>query len=413
MRRGGVWVLFDQAMVTGCNFLTNIYMVRKLGLESFGVFVILYAWMLLAWTWQFALFITPMMSLTPMVQDLTERKAYLLGMNTLQFVFALPCGLFLLSGAIAVRGAAGMQLAIALASAGVLFQLQEMVRRYLFAAGRAGAAFANDAISYLGQLVLLGLFAGLRMLNVTSCLWAIGVSSGAAVAVALLSGRLLGTLRQAKTSWVRSKQLAFGLFLSSQLTWANSQGLMMLLSVLVNPAASGVLKISQTVTGPFNVFFLAMENAIPGRASEHFILAREKGLFTYLTKLAFWGEALMLIPCLAIALLSGVLTKLILKHPSHELAVQICLQSAYSLLGLSFRLVTYFFRTLQKPGVLVSANVLLLTGSVSVTLLFASRLGAIAAGSGLVLGEGMALLYLYAKAKKITSDAVNAELGIV
>ena len=49
-RRGGAWALLDQAMVTGCSFLTSVYMVRELGLESYGVFVILNAWMLLAWS---------------------------------------------------------------------------------------------------------------------------------------------------------------------------------------------------------------------------------------------------------------------------------------------------------------------------------------------------------------------------
>ncbi len=411
-RRGGVWALLDQAMVTGCNFLTNIYMVRELGLEPYGVFVILYAWILLAWSAQLALFISPLMSLSPMVEELPERRNYMRGMNTLQFAFALPCGMCLLVGVIAVKGMAGLPAAVALASAGILFQLQETVRRYYFAAGNSGTAFANDAISYIGQLVLLLVFSAAHALNVNNCLWAIGLSSGAAVAVALLSTSLFGTLRHAQRSWARSKQLAYGLFLFTQLGWANSQGVLMLISVLVGPAAGGILKVAQTVMGPFNVFFLATENVIPRRASEYFVLAKVKGVYEYLKRLAIWGEVLMLIPCIALVLLSGPLTKLILKHPSHDVAVQICLQSGYAFLALTFRLMTYFFRTLERPRVLVAANVVLLASSVGVTLLFASRWGAAAAGGGLLLGELLSVLFMYAVAKKIRSNAAITELRI-
>jgi len=387
-------------------------MVRELGLESYGVFVILYAWMLLAWSAQIALFISPLMSLSPMVEDLQERRNYMRGMNTLQFAFALPCGMCLLVGVIAVRGMAGLPAAVALASTGVLFQLQETVRRYFFAAEKSRTAFANDAISYIGQLVLLVVFSARHMLNVNNCMWAIGLSSGAAVAVALFSTSLLGTVRQAQRSWARSKQLAYGLFLFTQLGWANTQGVLMLISVLVGPAAGGILKVAQTVMGPFNVFFLATENVIPRRASEHFVVAKVKGVYEYLKRLAIWGEVFMLIPCIALVLLSGPLAKLILKHPSHEVAVQISLQSGYAFLALSFRLLTYFFRTLERPRVLVAANVVLLASSVGVTLLFASRWGAAAAGCGLLLGEFLSVLFMYAVARKIKSSAAIIELRI-
>jgi hypothetical protein len=36
----------------------------------------------------------------------------------------------------------------------------------------------------------------------------------------------------------------------------------------------------------------------------------------------------------------------------------------------------------------------------------------LSAGSGLLLDEFLGLLFMYAKAKKITSGAVNAELGV-
>ena len=117
-------------------------------------------------------------------------------------------------------------------------------------------------------------------------MWAIGLSSGAAVAVALVSTSLFGTFREAQKSWARSKQLAFGLFLFTQLGWANTRGSLCFYLVLVGPAASGILKVAQTVTGPFNVFFLATENVIPRQASEHFVLAKVKGVYEYLNRLA-------------------------------------------------------------------------------------------------------------------------------
>jgi len=96
----------------------------------------------------------------------------------------------------------------------------------------------------------------------------------------------------------------------------------MLYPLLVSPAASGVLKIPKP-SPAFNVFFLAMENAIPASLGTILSCPREGISPPY--QVEVMGEALMLIPCLAIALLSGVLTKLILKHPLTEVTVQICL----------------------------------------------------------------------------------------
>ena len=59
------WALLDQAMVSGVNFLTGIILVRYLGLEEFGRFIL--AWLIILFfnSIHFAAVISPMMSIGP------------------------------------------------------------------------------------------------------------------------------------------------------------------------------------------------------------------------------------------------------------------------------------------------------------------------------------------------------------
>jgi len=67
--------LFDQGLVSAANFLTNILLARAFGVRDYGVFALAWIAVLFANSLQYALIVTPMMSVGPK-QEPDERPAY-------------------------------------------------------------------------------------------------------------------------------------------------------------------------------------------------------------------------------------------------------------------------------------------------------------------------------------------------
>jgi hypothetical protein len=69
------WALLDQALVSGTNFLMGVLLVRYLGFEQYGLFVL--AWMAVQFVMgvQNALIVSPMMSIAPKLSG-TRRSGY-------------------------------------------------------------------------------------------------------------------------------------------------------------------------------------------------------------------------------------------------------------------------------------------------------------------------------------------------
>src|ERR1700761_3547253 len=67
--------LFDQGLVSGANFLTNVLLARAFGVRDYGVFALAWIAVLFANSLQYALIVTPMMSVGPK-QDEDDRPSY-------------------------------------------------------------------------------------------------------------------------------------------------------------------------------------------------------------------------------------------------------------------------------------------------------------------------------------------------
>src|SRR5580692_9987211 len=91
-RRRGPAALLDQVLVSACNFLSGVVLVRGLGLETFGKYTIAYAILLYANSLQLSFVSAPMLSITPLLQQ-PERKAFLEGMYAVQGLSSLILGI--------------------------------------------------------------------------------------------------------------------------------------------------------------------------------------------------------------------------------------------------------------------------------------------------------------------------------
>jgi len=180
------WALADQAMVSGVNFLTGILIARYLGLEEYGRFVL--AWMAVLFfnSLQQAGIIAPMMSLGPQ-QTASDESAYYGAIVLQQLAWSLLCFVFLWMGVVLSEWVVpqwGVQdLGLPLALTLLAWQLQDFLRRYYFVRNQGQLAFINDAISYLGQLVVLAALFRWGRLETAGVLWLIALTSAVAVLV--------------------------------------------------------------------------------------------------------------------------------------------------------------------------------------------------------------------------------------
>ena len=145
-------------MVSGTNFITGIVLARYLGLDEFGIFALAWIAVLLLSNLQLAFVISPMMSIGPKQAD-QEAPAYYGAALINQLFFSGISFLLLFFGA-TVSGVLFPQwqiqhIAFPLALVAFSIQMQDFMRRYFFTNSRPRYAFANDAISYLGQLAIL------------------------------------------------------------------------------------------------------------------------------------------------------------------------------------------------------------------------------------------------------------------
>ena len=63
------WPVADQAVVSGTNFLTNVMLIRFMGLREFGVFALAWMSILFVNSLQNALIVAPMMSISAQQEE--------------------------------------------------------------------------------------------------------------------------------------------------------------------------------------------------------------------------------------------------------------------------------------------------------------------------------------------------------
>lgn len=296
------WTLFDQALVSGTNFLTNLLLARYLGLSEFGRFSL--AWMVILFLncVQLALVVSPMMSIGPKYEE-GSASAYYSSVLVQQVCLTLGMAALLTLG-LTVSGVAFATWKLAtlvapLVAVVIAFQLQEFVRRYFFTRGRAGLAFANDAVSYLGQLGLLVGLAHYTTLDSAEALWIVAVTSAIAASAGLLSIEW-GRFGIRYFSEVMARHLMFSKWLlaSSIMQWVGGNFFVGVSAAYLSASAAGAISAARNIVGPTQIMFMALENIVPLRASRVFKQHGEHALHAYIIRICVLGGVATAVICL-------------------------------------------------------------------------------------------------------------------
>ncbi len=392
------WIVLDQIMVSGLNFLTGVLLGRFLGVESYGQFVLLYTVLLYVNIFQYSLILAPMMSIAPQVSSDVDQANYFKGMITLQLLLS-----FILSLIVLVLGIGTEEWfpawnlknnVLPLALSILFFQLQDWLRRYYFIRGKGKAVFINDVVSYGGQITLLVLLYWFGRLNITDTFWAIAVSS----AIAFLIGAMQENLRPAWTYasqvFQRSWESGRDLLLAGQINWAGSQGILLFGASILGAKAAGGIRAAQNIVGPFNILFQAMENIIPIQAAQHYATKQLAGLTDYLKKVSLLGSLLLALPCVVLVVFSRELMQLTYGKEYASFSNLIIWQVVIVLIVFFRNQAFYFYRTICFTKIIVLNTIIASVITFVFTGIFGQRWQEIGIMLALLMGQVVSLFFL-------------------
>jgi O-antigen/teichoic acid export membrane protein len=291
--------LFDQGLVSGANFITNVLLARGFSIRDYGVFALAWVAVLFANSLQYALIITPMVSVGPK-QEPEERPAYYGAVVLQEVIFAFSAALimflcFKLSVIFFPQWGVG-DLAIPASGATLAYLLQEFLRRYFFCTRQSKLALVTDIVSYLTQLPFIFWIAHRHNAAISSVLWIIAATSLAGFFACLkwfepVTFDRLSFKKVFQRHWLMSRWLAPTAFMQ----WGAGNLFLMAAPVYYGAAASAIIRAANNIVGVAHVWFLGLDNVVPAEASRQMRLGGLNGMLRYIKHVTvLWGSVTLI-----------------------------------------------------------------------------------------------------------------------
>ena len=411
--------IVDQIIVSGSNFATGVILVRGLGLSEFGRFTVAYVVLLLANSVQLSFISSPMITLGALCSTAEERRRFVRGAFGIQLIFCAIALVLTVAGTIiyllVTGGAAQGGFLLAFGAAVVLYLMQDWLRRYYFTVGNAAASVWNDALSYLGQVVLLGVLFLLHRLTIVTAFWVIAVTSGMAFALGTSIERLGCTLRETRETWRQTRGISIDLGIANQLQWLVYQGAMLIGAGVAGAQAAGGVRATQNVIGPVNIAYQAMENIVPIRAGEEMRRGGIRSVTAFLLRFGAVGFAALLILFSLVSLFSARFLAFFYGPELRMYAGVLNLQMLYFLLAWPIRQFTFLFRTVKNTRPILISSIVAAVISLSLVYPMVHGAGALGIVMAAVAGQIGNLLYLILAWTKVSSttgaEVLSTRLG--
>lgn len=282
-------------MVSGSNFCIGIFLARNLSVDEFGRFALIWMMILFVNSIQMAAISMPMMSIGPK-QLPNEVDSYYRTVAFQQLVFSLVSSstLFVCISLVAVLKPEWRLdgYALPIAAVSFTFQNQDFLRRHFFSRGLPVSAICNDALSYLGQIILIfGLFL-FKKPNIIDVLWVIAFTIALAICVGLLKiDKNLPKLKELKEITERHWSFSKWTALSAFLQWIYGNSIFFITGVVLGISSVAILKASQNIVAVLHVLFLGLDNFVPVQASKKYNQFGSTSLRKYINKLQIIGAA--------------------------------------------------------------------------------------------------------------------------
>lgn len=286
--------LFDQGLVSGANFITNVILARAFGVRDYGVFALAWVGVLFANSLQYAMIVTPMMSVGPK-QEPEDRPAYYGSVLVQEIAFGLFIGFITfmcvwLSTRFFPQWKIG-NLALPISVAAVAYMLQEFLRRYFFCTRQSMRALTCDIVSYLTQVPIIFWLSRSHGAKLSTMLWIIAATSVAGFVTCLRWYEpVTFSWHSLRTVFLRHWRMSRWLAPSALMQWGAGNLFQVAAPIYYGAAASAVLRAAQNIVAVAHVWFLGLDNVVPSEAARQMRLGGVEGMLRYVRRIFLqWG----------------------------------------------------------------------------------------------------------------------------
>jgi O-antigen/teichoic acid export membrane protein len=349
-------VLFDQAILSATNFITGILLARFLGIETYGLFALLWMVVLFGLSFSQAFITKPMLSIGPQIETGNKRN-YFSSLHTIQLVFSFLAFVISFFGLLILTPFPWFELP----SSGLIFKIPiilalfltyDFYRKYFFVSEQLKWPILIDgllAFFQLSGIFILHLFGALSLENFLLLIIVIYALLNVFFYTKIATpGFNINSLKS-----VLKKHYDFAKWLigTALLQWLCGNFFIIAGGGILGTAAVGAVRIAQNIVGLTHVIFLAMENIVPVYAANHFKNGGIKSLYIFLKKLSLQsGVVIMLILILLSAFAPQIIRLLYGEDfvPFSYILVGVCIIYLLVFIGHPLR---FALRTLQltKP----------------------------------------------------------------
>jgi O-antigen/teichoic acid export membrane protein len=404
------WGFFDQSFSSATNFALFLFAGRFLGPNGLGTVAVGVAVYLLLIGVQRAIISEPLVvgssTLAPEERDAASRAAL-----TAVLALSAPSAVLIGSVGLAVRGHLGHGLLL-IAPWIVPLLVQDLWRGILFRDRRGSSAALNDGLWALVMICLFPVVWATREDSVILMWWALGATTGAAVGF-LQTGVRPASFRAMWNWWTaKASMLGKWLFADTVLYGVATQGVILILSVVLGMSAVGGIRAAQSIFAPLSLLGPAvMMPALPVLSRS---FASSPSLAAYqATRVAALLTAVTTAYLLAMWVGAGTFMPLLFGQHFRMyvgLALPIGMQQVFGAAALSYYTV---LKAAQRGTLLVLSRLVQSAGWILLTVWLAAVSGVTAAAWGMAASTAMGSLVIIVLALRACGSASSATLGNV
>lgn len=308
-------IIIDQLFVSLFNFVFVIFLIRTIGLESFGIFALLWILVLFSLSAQQGLIISALYSLGPFYKNEKLKNFYgclilqnfilVLVISTLAFLTIKLASLFNIEYFKNIN--------IFFYFSTIFFlSIQNFFKRLFFLQKKNINGILSNFISYISLIILIIYFYLNNQLDINYILISYSISFFLG---SLLSFNNIKTINFnkkiniyfLKENWKISKWI----FFSNILYWFSGYFWVIILGLMVNPSLVSIVRASTTLAYTVNILYQALENIIPSNISENYNMYGLQKTHFFIKKLCREYFIMSLIFCLIISLFAEQIMTLI------------------------------------------------------------------------------------------------------
>lgn len=298
--------LFDQALVSGSNFISTLLVARLLGLYEFGVFATLWLVLLFINSLHSSIIVLPMMTLVSKQKD----KIYYFGSLFIGQIIFLIVTLFISFLLIwlyldYINYTTILYTASLFSILVLLYHTHDFYRRYFFSIKLFKNILQIDTISYLFRVfILFYIFIYYEKSTINNILFVFGITYFLGIFIALPKFIFKINKENIKVDFKQHWELSKWLLPSGFMQWSSINLFLVISSFILGPIILGAIRVGQNIVMAFNIILQGIENFIPIDASKIYKELGINALKKYLVKVTLIGAFIAFIFGILISIFS-------------------------------------------------------------------------------------------------------------